>query len=206
MIIEEHREPLNLESVANLMAVQVHGSVEQRDYGAWHVSNLLKSAKLISKGEYRYHEFEGEVLGIMSMGRIWEAVADVMLRDYAESARANYLPKVAMGESGILASLDGLMVFKDGNRVVETKLRFTARTDVPFDHLQQTACYCHLAGTTTVMMPVLHLTSNPPAATGEVVFLELDSGFVADTWNLVLQTKELLESRGLGPTKFKEQK
>ena len=79
--------PLNLEDVADAM-----DPPKPRDTGRWHVSNLLESANLITKGDTRYHEYEGAPLGIMSMGRIWEAAADAYLLVAAEEGLGKLTP------------------------------------------------------------------------------------------------------------------
>ena len=79
-----HTEPIDLERVADLcVCPPKRRPLAPRDYTKFHVSNLLESASLISKGDNRYHEYEGHPLGIMSLGRIWETAVDCYLIDYA---------------------------------------------------------------------------------------------------------------------------
>lgn len=188
-------ELLNLEDVADAL-----DPPKPRSTGRWHVSNLLESAKLITKGDTRYHEYEGVPLGIMSMGRIWEAAADAYIAKWATERGGFYSPNIVAEKDDIMASLDGAIYLPEGNvYVVEIKLRFTANTDIPFQHRQQVLAYCAIYRTNLVCYVDLHLTSNPPRAEGAMRFLKFTQQEIDENWQMIIQTKAYLESNGYGP-------
>ena len=84
-----------------------------RNFSVWHVSNLLQSGHLIAKGDVRYHEYEGEILGIMSLGRVWQVVVDHYLTHYAVNLGGFYTPDIESVKDDILGSLDGVMWLPD---------------------------------------------------------------------------------------------
>jgi hypothetical protein len=191
-------ESIDLGQVADLM----DKSAEPRDHSAWHVTNLLESARLITKGDTRYHEYEGEPLGIMHMGRIWEAVVDGWLADFAARKGGVYTPNVVATQDNIIASLDGIMLLPTyGTVVVESKLRFTLNEEIPFRHQQQTRAYCHLYNTDTVLFSVLGLVSGPPTAKAKLRIVRYTRQSIIENWEMLINTKRYLESQGLGPTK-----
>jgi hypothetical protein len=105
-----HQEPINLELVADLLACGgARKSPSPRDFTKFHVSNLIESAKSITKGDNSYYEFQGEPSGIMSFGRIWEAAIDCYLLDYSTKHGGVYSPDVEREQDGIIASLDGIV-------------------------------------------------------------------------------------------------
>jgi len=195
-------EQIDLEQVAGLCAVGVKRKPPTpRDFSKFHVTNLLESARLISRGDVRYHEYEGHPKGIMSLGRIWETSMDCYLIDYATQKGGVYIPDVEQEQDGIIASLDGIMILPDlGVMVVETKLRFTLRDEILLKHLQQVRAYCHLAGTDLVCYVSGHLTSAPPTAQALLRIFRLTKLSIKETWEGLVNTKEYLTSRGLGPS------
>ena len=194
-------EPINLEQVADLCAVGVERKPPTpRDYSKWHVSNLLKSGQLIAKGDDRYHEYEGEVKGIMSMGRIWETVVDCYLTDYADSRGGLYIPDMELEGDDILGSLDGMMFTNDfGSMVCETKLRFTLNGKIPLSHLQQVRAYCYLAKTDLVCYVSGHITSTPPTAQARMRIIRFTKQSIQETWQGIVRTKEYLIGQGCCP-------
>jgi hypothetical protein len=172
-----------------------------RDHSKWHVSNLLKAADDISRGrDQNLYASGGSPNGIMSMGRIWESVVDVWLRDFAAVNSGNYVPNVTLECDDIVASLDGMLYLPTvGMAVSETKLRFTVNREIPSRHLQQIKCYCHCLETRLVQMVVGHITSNPPAVTARLITLSLTAQEIAETWQMVLKTKEYLQRLGVVP-------
>jgi len=187
-------EMLNLEEVADLCSVGMGGRQPMpRDTTKFHVSNLLQSARLIAKGDTRYHEYEGEVKGIMSLGRIWETSMDCYLTHYAANLGGFYQPDVESIKDGIIASLDGIMWLPDmGWLVCETKLRFTLNREIPLTHLQQVRAYCHLAETDLVCYVSGHLSSRPPTAEASIRIIRLTEQSIQETWQGILNTKEYL--------------
>lgn len=194
-------EPVDLELVADLCQVGIkRRPVEQRNKKAWHVSNLLQSGHLIAKGDVRYHEYEGEILGIMSMGRIFETSMDCYLTDYAIQQGGFYTPDVESVKDDILGSLDGIMWLPDiGWLVCETKLRFTLNGEIPLSHIQQVRAYCYLAGTDTVCYVSGHITSKPPTAQARMRIFRLTEQSIQETWQGLKNTKEYLAGQGCCP-------
>jgi len=194
-------EPINLEQVADLCAIGMkRRPPEPRDKTAWHVSNLLQSAHLIAKGDTRYHEYEGEVKGIMSWGRIWEAAVDCYLTHYAVNLGGFYQPDVESIKDDIIASLDGIMWLPDmGWLVCETKLRFTLNGEIPLSHLQQVRAYCHLAETDLVCYVSGHITSRPPTAEARMRIIRLTKQSIEETWQGIVRTKGYLVGQGCCP-------
>jgi len=194
-------EPIDLEQVADLCAIGMKRKPpEPRNYQAWHVSNLLQSAHLIAKGDIRYHEYEGDVKGIMSLGRIWETSIDYYLADYATNLGGFYQPDVESIKDDIIASLDGIMWLPDwGWLVCETKLRFTLNGEIPLTHLQQVRAYCHLAETDLVCYVSGHLSSRPPTAEARMRILRLTEQSIQETWQGIVRTKEYLVGQGCYP-------
>ena len=194
-------EPINLEQVADLCAVGMKCKPPTtRDYEKWHVSNLLQSGHLIAKGDIRYHEYEGEILGIMSWGRIWESAVDCYLTHYAINLGGFYTPDVESIKDDILGSLDGMMWLPDlGWMVCETKLRFTLNGEIPLSHLQQIRAYCHLAETSLVCYMSGHISSRPPTAQARMRIIRLAERSIQETWQGLVNTKEYLIGQGCCP-------
>ena len=193
-----HEEPIDLEAAADAFERRGPQPVPvPRDRSAWHVTNLLESANLIARGDVRYHTYEGAPKGIMSLGRIWEQVADAYLTDWA----ATYAPDIHVERDGIVASLDGALIPPGGGRihVVESKLRFTLKEDVPDRHWQQVSAYCYMYGTLYACMPVCRIQTRPPVAVARLHFFELTEQETAETWAQLTATKRYLEQQGLGP-------
>lgn len=196
-----HGEPIDLERVADLCAIGgKRRPPTPRDYSAFHVSNLLESARLITKGDNRYHEYEGHPAGIMSFGRIWESAVDAYLTDYATQKGGVYVPDMEHEQDGIIASLDGMMILPDfGTMIVETKLRFSMSDEIPLRHLQQMRAYCCLAGTTLACYVSGHLNTRPPIAQATLRIIRLTEGSIRETWEMLVKTKEYLIGCGCGP-------
>lgn len=200
-------ETIDLERVADLCAIGVKRKPPTpRDYSKWHVSNLLQSATRIAKGDIQYYEYEGEPKGIMSMGRIWEAVVDRYLTDYALSKGGVYVPDMEQEKDGILGSLDGVMWLPDlGWLVCETKLRFTLSGEIPLSHLQQVRAYCYLAETDLVCYVSGHLSSRPPTASATVRIIRLTQQSIDETWEMIVNTRDYLLSQGCTPARIGEE-
>jgi len=194
-------EPIDLEWVADLCAIGMKRKPPTpRDYRMWHVSNLLQSGHLIAKGDVRYHEYEGEVKGIMSWGRIWEAAVDCYLTNYAVNLGGFYASDVESIKDDVLGSLDGVMWLPElGWIACETKLRFTLNGDIPLSHLQQIRAYCHLAETDLVCYVSGHLSSRPPTAQARMRVMRFAEQSIQETWQGILSTKEYLINQGCGP-------
>jgi len=194
-------EPINLEQVADLCAIGMKREPPTpRDYSRWHISNLLQSGHLIAKGDIRYHEYEGEILGIMSWGRIWETSMDCYLTHYAVNLGGFYTPDVESIKDDILGSLDGMMWLPDlGWMVCETKLRFTLNGEIPLSHLQQIRAYCHLAETDIVCYVSGHITSRPPTAEAWMRIMRLTEQSIQETWQGIVNTKGCLIGQGCCP-------
>ncbi len=194
-------EPINLEQVADLCAIGMkRRPPTYRNREIWHVSNLLQSARLIAKGDVRYHEFEGEPLPIMSWGRLWELMVDHYLTHYAVNLGGFYTPDIESAEDGILGSLDGIMWLPDlGWMVCETKLRFTLNGEIPLSHLQQVRCYCHLVEVDTVCYVSGHLSSRPPTAQARMRIFRVTERSIQETWQGIINTKDYLAQQGISP-------
>jgi len=188
-------ESLNLEDVADAL-----DPPKPRDTDRWHVSNLIESAQLITKGDIRYHEYEGVPKGIMSMGRIWEAVADTYTQKWVAGHIGYYWSNVVAEKDDVVASLDGILLLPEKCfHVVEIKLRFTANTDIPFRHQQQLLAYCAIISTDLACYVDLHLTSNPPSAEGAMRFLKFTQQEIVENWQMITATKAYLESNWCRP-------
>ena len=194
-------EPINLERVADLCAIGMKREPPTpRDYQRWHISNLLQSGHLIAKGDVRYHEFEGEPYGIMSMGRMWETNIDCYLTNYATQQGGFYTPDVESIKDNVLGSLDGIMWLPElGWMVCETKLRFTLNGEIPLSHLQQVRAYCHLVETDLVCYVSGHITSKPPTAQARMRIIRLTKQSIQETWQGILGTKKYLLNQGCSP-------
>ena len=195
-------ESINLEQVADLCAIGMkRRPPEPRNREAWHVSNLLQSTHLIAKGDVRYHEYEGEPKGIMSLGRLFEMNIDHYLAHYAVNLGGFYSPDVESIKDGVIASLDGIMWLPDlGWMVCETKLRFTLDKEIPLTHLQQVRAYCHLADTDLVCYVSGHIGSRPPTAEARMRIIRLAKQSIGECWQGIVRTKEYLIEQGCCPT------
>ena len=171
----------------------------ERDYSSWHVSNLLESAYQISKGNAVYHEYQGRPKGIMSLGSLWEMLADVYLDWWAVERGGAYIPNVTMKKDDVIASLDGMILGTEAGMMTETKLKFSMNKDVPFRHKQQVHCYGAISGVKTVVFCILGLNTRPPEAAGRLEVYDLTERTIQETWEMVIKTKEYLVSLGLGP-------
>lgn len=197
-------EPIDLELVADLCTVGTKREpAAPRDFSKFHVTNLIESAKLITKGDTRYHEYRGHPSGIMSLGRIWESAMDCYLSHYAVQMGGIYIPDVEQEKDGIIASLDGVLILPElGLLVAETKLRFTSSTEIPARHLQQVRAYCHLAGTDLVCYISGHISSGPPAVQALLRVIRMSQVSIQEIWEMLVKTKEYLEGHGCGPSMF----
>ncbi len=191
-----------MEQVADLCAIGMKRKpLTSRDYSKWHVSNLLQSGHLIAKGDIRYHEYKGEILGIMSMGRIFESAIDCYLAHYAVNLGGFYTPDVESIKDDILGSLDGIMWLPDlGWMVCETKLRFTLNGEIPLSHLQQVRAYCYLAETDLVCYISGHITSKPPTAQARMRIVRLTEQSIQETWRGLVGAREYLIGQGCRPS------
>ena len=194
-------EFINLELVANLCAIGVKRKPPTpRNLSVWHVTNLLRSAQLIAKGDTRYWEGDDTPSGIMSWGRIWESAVDCYLQNYAVQRDRVYLPDIELEKNDVFGSLDGLMCLPDlGWMVCETKLRFTLNDEIPLDHLQQMRAYCHLASTNEVCYVSGHLSSAPPTAKAAMRIIRFTGQSIGECWQGIVNTKEYLIKQGCGP-------
>jgi len=182
-----------------------------RDNGRWHVSNLLESAQLITKGDIRYaggNEVPDFVRTLGHMGRIWEAAADAHITKWAAERGGTYISNAVMEKDDIVASLDGIMMMPEVTEpempesvlmVVEIKLRFARSTDIPFRHQQQVLSYCSMLNTNLVCYVDAHIASNPPEAFGFIRFIKFTEREIEENWQMLTATKEYLESKGCGP-------
>jgi len=195
-------EPIDLEQIADLCAVGIKRKPPtQRNYQAWHVTNLLKSGQLVAKGDVRYHEFAGHPTGIMSLGRIWETAVDCYLTHYAVNLGGFYTPDVESTRDGIIASLDGVMWLPDvGWLVCETKLRFTHNGDIPLDHIQQVRAYCYLVDTVLACYVSGHISATPPAVQARMRIIQFTRQSIEETWQGIVNTKAFLERQGCHPS------
>lgn len=197
--------PINLEGVADLCQLGIKRKTPTpRDLSLPHVTNLLESAKLIAKGTPKYHEYEGEILGIMSLGRIWEVAIDCYLTKYAVDQGGVYWPDMDMIVDGVIGSLDGVMLrmrnaILSEYVVCETKLRFTANGEIPPSHLAQMRAYCHLASTDLAIYTSGHITARPPDARAIMSVIKFTQESIAETWQGIISTKNYLGSLGLLP-------
>lgn len=197
------KQTIDLEEVADLCAAGItRPPAKPRDHSCFHVSNLLESARLIAKGEVRYHEYEGEPKPIMSWGRIWEAAVDCYLLNWAKSQSGVYIPDVETNCQGIIASLDGLLHHLEDAKewmVVEIKLRFTQNGEIPLSHIQQMRAYCYTQNTDLVLYVVGHISSRPPEATATMTTIQFTRESIQETWEGILNTKHYLEEKGCLP-------
>jgi len=204
-----HRIPIDLEHCANLLERRAVSSTgikpppASRDFSRFHDTNLLDSAQSILKGDNTYHQPTAAPVGIMSLGRIWESVADVWLSDYARSQGGFFTPNVMSECDNIVASLDGLIylpnVYPDQPMVAETKLRFTTSDEIPDRHERQIGCYCIMAGTCYAAYCRLQIGARPPIASAELIVLHFSHLWLNDVWKSVVATREFLESIGQVP-------
>jgi hypothetical protein len=196
-----HTEPIDIERIADLCAVGiVRPAPSPRDHTKYHVTQLLDSAHLITKGDVRYSTFVGHPKGIMSLGRIWETSVDCYLADTAHYQGGTYIPDVEQEQDDIIASLDGILHLPDyGLMVAETKLRFTQNKDIPLKHIQQMRAYCYLLRTDTACYTSGHVSSNPPEMTGVLRIIRFTQESIAETWKLLTNTKSYLESKNCLP-------
>ncbi len=196
-------EIVNLELVANLCAVGVkrRSSPTPRNLQAWHVTNLLRSAQLIAKGNICYWEGNGVPSGIMSWGRIWESAVDCYLDYYTKQHNGVYVPDIELTGDDITGSLDGIMYLPNlGWVVCETKLRFTLNDEVSLNHLQQMRAYCHLVGVDLVCYVGGYLSSVPPTAKARMRIIRFTEQSIDECWQGIVNTKEYLIKQDFGPT------
>jgi len=192
--------PIDLEEVADIC----DENSLIRDNSRWHVSNLISSAYLISKGDIHYHESD-EPTGIMSLGRIWETAADSYLKHWANKRGGLYVPNWVDSLDDIVANLDGVMLLPDKPMsVVEVKLRFTMNNEIPIRHLQQIRAYCKVLDTTKAIFMILNISSAPPMAKARLELLEFTQQQIDENWQMLINTKRYLESRGIRPMARKE--
>ena len=190
-------ETVDLELVADLCAIGIKRKpLTPRNYEKWHVSNLIDSAKLISRGDVRYsgdNEVPPSIRALGHIGRIWESAIDCYLAYYAVQKGGVYVPDMEQEKDGILGSLDGIMILPElGVLVCETKLKFSLHGEIPLRDLQQTRAYCYLADTDLVCYVSGHLSSAPPTARAEMRVFRFTQQSIKETWEMLVNTRDYL--------------
>lgn len=198
------RVPIDLEALADLLPTvsRKPSRPAPRDSSVWHVTSLLNSQQEIIRGRNVYSDSGGPPLGIMSLGKIWEHIADQFLTDYAHRLGGMFIPNVSMSRDSVHVSLDGVLYLPSiapEPIISESKLRFTSSDAIPDSHLRQITCYCAVYDTCFVAYTVLRIGSKPPTAEAEVIFGHIPHNQITEMWSGVVKTKEYLESLGITP-------
>jgi hypothetical protein len=179
-----------------------------RERVGWHVTDLIKIRRLLahpnSTTQVREY-FKGSYLpdwvrNLGAIGKIWE---EAVMRTYvmwysSEGSRVD--EKVEAECDGVTGSLDGMFYPSNGSAmVIECKCRFGWSSEDPRhyrDWMPQCLAYCHMVGTTEVLMPVLYL----PATSREVRFLQhritFSKGEVEGNWSTLMTAKAKAEAMG----------
>jgi hypothetical protein len=173
-----------------------------------HLTDLIRASKLIaSKKDIPDNlvwfdpdapglDFRPEVIGLMSMGHIWE--------EASRSAFAARVGKMGMTSTGpeqrefegVWMNVDGLV--RDGDEVVaiqESKFRFASPSD-PRDNpnwMAQCKGYCKAYGTLSVWMPIANLTTRPPTARSRIYMINFSVQEVEENWMLISRTRDYLD-------------
>lgn len=176
-----------------------------RDPG-FHVSELIAKVEEMSSSKRRYDDDEEES-GLMSMGKIWEAVMRHWMAQYCSNMGLHFQPSVKVQMDEIFGNLDGVVeLVVDGMimqvmAVVESKFTTTkdARPESKWKWLSQGKAYCHMLGEDNplcVWYPVLQIPkSGPPDAVFHLFTHTFKEHETAENWQMLLNMKQYLEGR-----------
>jgi len=175
----------------------------------WHVTDLKKAADAIAKGQEVPNggwEFTGDTSGLMSWGRMWEAVVRDWLDQKCLDMGMLFLPpepySPGIEEDGIIANLDGEIHSFNGIRIAVAEMKATTTADTnPLlkpNWMCQTKAYCHMAGVNQVWFIVLHMPRRgAPEARVYQHIVTFEDWELAENWNMLISTKEYLISKGI---------
>lgn len=161
-----------------------------------HVSELITTAEKVSgKKTYYDKEPDAQSLGIMAMGRIWEAI----VRPYLETrvqvwGYDSIIFGLELEKDGIYGSLDGAFIGQSQTALSEMKCRFSGpRDDFPLGHwryMTQIKTYCKMLDTTKACMPVLHIENRPPRCTFILYWIEFEAHEIEENWQMMLNLRD----------------
>ncbi len=175
----------------------------------YHVTDLIRASLLISSG--KVVEKRGPLVddtGMMSLGRMWEAVIRPYSKVYCERLGLEYQgpepdnDMLRRERDGILANLDGLAL-KDGRSIaiIEAKLTTSKNNSVPtnyYNWMAQVKAYCYMEGVRQAWFPLCFLPrSGAPMAITKMWLIGFEQHEVDENWQALLSTKEYLIREGI---------
>jgi len=175
----------------------------------YHVTDLIRAAITISRGDTP--KKSGPLVddtGMMSLGRMWEAVVRPYSRVHCERLGLEYQgpepdnDMLRRERDGILANLDGLAL-KNGKSVavIEAKLTTSAKNSNPtsyYNWMAQVKAYCYMEGVRQAWFPLCYLPrSGAPMVVTKVWLVSFEQHEVDENWQMLVNTKEYLIKEGI---------
>ncbi len=191
-----HTVEASLSDVADLL-----DPPQDRIESPYHVTDLLRASDTsIGVSTYKTPKSGEELVGLMDIGRIWEAVVRSYIDKWAIE-NGFYLPSwtVPLDAYGLIANLDGILHGPDPSQlqVIEAKARFAQPRDPGTRRvwMGQIMTYCRIIGTYKALMPVLYLPSRPPSAFFQLHHLIFTEMELAMNWNRVQIARSMREAK-----------
>lgn len=182
--------PLNAETLADEIDPPL-----TRDLTKPHVSELIEmSLKSIGRG----YSDSPPPEGIMAMGRIWEYAAREKANLLATETQGQFISSPVVEKDGVIASLDGYIVWAGDSAVLEIKLKFSAPKDPRenFRWMSQVKSYCHIMNAKRVIFIVGHLLHSPPRMVAVKYGLRFTEAELQENWQMIMnQAKEWHKQR-----------
>lgn len=169
-----------------------------RDESKWHVSTLISA---VLGDRERVGGVDDAGRNIMGLGRIWEetVMRRVVLKEAMDREMAPVFDFKAECD-GIIGTLDGLLIGKEGLAVWENKVRFRERH--PPQHyarwMYQVKAYCHMVGCDAAWLTVLHLSTRPPNADLVWWGLKFTPEELEENWRMLRNQRDYLEDKAKG--------
>jgi len=175
----------------------------------YHVTDLIRAAITLSKGDTpRKSGPLVDDTGMMSLGRMWEAVIRPYCKMYCEGLGLVYQAPEPSNDmlraerDGILANLDGLALNTDTPiAVIEAKLTTSKNNSDPtqyYNWMAQGKAYCHMMGVRQAWFPLCYLPrSGPPMAITKVWLISFEQHEIEENWQMLRNTKEYLIREGI---------
>jgi hypothetical protein len=175
----------------------------------WHVTNLIAEALAIAKGK-RAEPFNPpeNIMGLISMGRIWEPSVKPWLSQYAamlglDAVYGSRDEPLEMWKDDILGNLDAVLL-DNGKAIAVVDMKYTmGKPDMTENfssekYLHQMKAYCSMMQCQEAWFLTLNIPKAGSLACNfyrqQLLFTKQE---IQDTWKMILKTRDYLEAIGV---------